>query len=91
MKIKIYGLQCQETERVIFNVQNAVIGMFDAPIVCWEHDIEKMKLWIGSIPVVLFDDTMKSSGSVPSTEEIKEWLKEEQHTNEKLSEEIPLL
>ncbi len=91
MKIKIYGLQCQETERVIFNVQSAVMGREDAPIICWINDIEKMKLWIGIIPVLLFDDTMKSCGYVPSTEEIKEWLKEEQHTNEKLSEEIPLL
>ena len=77
MKIKIIGLPCQETERVIFNVQNAVIGISDAPIICTEHDIEKMKRLVGSIPVVLFNDTMKSCGRIPSVEEVKEWMQEE--------------
>ncbi|NQU83996.1 MAG: TM0996/MTH895 family glutaredoxin-like protein [Parcubacteria group bacterium] len=77
MIIKILGSGCPNCEALEKNTKKAIeeLSLKDVRV---EHvdDINKiMKYGVMSTPAIVFDNEVKAAGRIPSTEEIKSWLK----------------
>ncbi len=78
MEIKLLGLPncgvCSTLEQMLFNIL-AEMGL--AVSVEKVHDREKMiTLGVDSLPALIIDGEIKSSGRVPKKREIEAWLQE---------------
>ncbi len=76
MKIKIFGPGCPKCENLTKNVREAVnqLSLEDVEIEK-VSEIEKMaEEGIMSVPALMIDGSVKSSGSIPSVVEIKNWI-----------------
>lgn len=77
MELKILGMGCANCRRVYANARRAIeeLGV--------DVDLEKVEdidtiisFGVFMTPAVVIDGEVKSSGRIPSTEELKKWLQE---------------
>ncbi len=76
MEIKVYGTGCQKCNQ-LFNLINLCaeeLGI-DAKVIKVSDMMEIYKAGIMSVPAVMIDGRIVSTGIVPSSVQIKEWLK----------------
>jgi small redox-active disulfide protein 2 len=77
MKVQIYGLGCARCNMLLENVRAAVRETgADAEIIKIEDAQQMIESGILAMPGLAIDGMIKSVGRVPSTEEIKKWIKE---------------
>ena len=75
MKIEVCGPGCKRCHSTLKNVQDAVGELKVNAEVVYITDIkEMMARGVMFTPAVIIDGKMKSSGKVPTVEEIKKWL-----------------
>ena len=75
MKIEVCGPGCKRCHSTLKNVQDAVAELKVNAEVVYITDIkEMMARGVMFTPVVIIDGITKSSGKVPTAEEIKKWL-----------------
>jgi small redox-active disulfide protein 2 len=77
MEIKVFGpgcARCTETERLVR--QAAEARGSDISVLKVSDYLELMAARIMSTPAVMIDGTVKSTGRVPSREEIDTWIDE---------------
>ena len=77
MNIKILGTGCPSCLRLESNAKEAVKALSIGDVMV-EHvtEIDKIiEFGVMSTPALVVDGEVKSTGRVPNTEEIKEWLK----------------
>lgn len=80
MEIKVYGTGCQKCNQ-LFNLINLCaeeLGI-DAKVIKVSDMMEIYKAGIMSVPAVMIDGRIVSTGIVPSSVQIKEWLKNLNH------------
>lgn len=76
MKIEVCGPGCKRCHTTLKNVQDAVKALnLDAEIVYITDMQEMMARGVTFTPAVIIDGKMKSSGKVPTVEEIKLWFR----------------
>ena len=75
MKIEVCGPGCKRCHSTLKNVQDAVGELKANAEVVYITDIkEMMARGVMFTPAVIIDGVTKSSGKVPTVEEIKKWL-----------------
>jgi small redox-active disulfide protein 2 len=75
MRIEVCGPGCKRCHTTLKNVQDAVGELkVNAEVVYITDMKEMMNKGVMFTPAVIIDGTMKSSGKVPTVEEIKKWL-----------------
>ena len=76
MKIEILGMGCPKCKMLYENTQTAVKEAGVRAEVVKVEDIDKITGYgVMMTPALVIDGEVKTSGKIPSTEEIKEWLK----------------
>ena len=79
MEIKILGTGCPRCDEVEKRTMNALVELNIAADVQKVKDInEIVKYGILGTPGLVINGKIKSSGRIPSLEEIKSWIKQEQ-------------
>ena len=79
MEIKILGKGCPRCDEVEKRTINALAEMNVAADVRKVKDIKEISaLGVFATPGLVINDKVKSSGRIPSSEEIINWIKEEQ-------------
>ena len=74
-KIKVYGSGCATCHKLKTLVENIVKENNIVAEVQYSDDFAKMaKLGILSVPAIVIDDQVKSSGIIPKRDEILKWL-----------------
>ena len=82
MKIEIMGMGCQKCIRLFETVQKAVKELgSNAEVIKIEDAEEIVKRGIIVTPAILINGDVKSSGNIPSLNEIKKWISEELESN----------
>ncbi len=78
MKIKIFGPGCVKCEILTKNVKEAVsqLGISSVDIEKVSSIEEMVERGIISVPALMIDGSLKSSGEIPTVDKIKEWLNE---------------
>lgn len=77
MVIKILGAGCANCERLAALAKQAVAELAITATFEKVKDIEKIvEMGVYMTPGLVIDEVVKSSGKVPSLEEIKGWIKE---------------
>jgi small redox-active disulfide protein 2 len=77
MDIKVLGMGCARCRDLEKRVRQAVAEAGFAADVEKVEDIQKIMAYkIMATPALVIDGTVKSAGRIPSVEEIKTWLKE---------------
>lgn len=75
MKIEVCGPGCKRCHTTLKNVQDAVATLNVIAEIVYITDMkEMMARGVMFTPVVIIDGITKSSGKVPTIEEIKKWL-----------------
>lgn len=76
-KIKVYGSGCSTCHKLKILVENIVKENNIAIEVQYSDNfIEMAKLGILSVPAIVIDEQVKSSGSIPKRNEILKWIQE---------------
>lgn len=77
MRIQIYGMGCARCNMLLENVRDAVreTGV-SAEIIKIDDAPQMIEAGILAMPGLAIDGTIKSTGRVPSKEDLKEWIKE---------------
>ncbi len=77
MNIKIFGPGCAKCENLTKNVKEAVkqLGLDDVEIEKVSDFAKMVEEGVMSAPALMIDGVIKSSGSIPSVKEIKDWIK----------------
>lgn len=77
MKIEILGTGCPKCKKVAENVEKAVKELgIEAEIAKVQEINEIMKRGVMLTPALAIEGEVKSSGKIPSTDEIKKWIEE---------------
>jgi len=77
MKIEIMGMGCPKCKKATENAETAAKELgIDAEIVKIQDINEIMKRGVMLTPAISIDGEVKSSGKIPSVEEIKKWMEE---------------
>lgn len=77
MEIKVLGMGCARCRDLEKRTRQAVAEAGLAVDIEKVEDIQKIMAYkILATPALVIDESVKASGRVPSTEEIKTWLKE---------------
>lgn len=75
-EIKIYGSGCATCHKLKKCVETLVKEHKIAAEVAYSDDFSEMaKLGIMSVPAIMVDGKIKSSGTIPRSEEILKWLR----------------
>ena len=75
MEIKVYGPGCKKCTQTESLVREAVTELgLDAAVIKVSDMKEMMIAGIMSTPAVVIDGAIKSTGKVPTKDEIKAWL-----------------
>lgn len=76
MKIEILGMGCPKCKTLYENVQMAIkeVGI-EAEVVKVEDVSKIIEYGVMITPALVIDGGVKTSGKIPSAEEIKKWLK----------------
>ena len=75
MKIEVCGPGCKRCHTTLKNVQDAIAALnIIAEVVYITELNEMMARGVMMTPAVIIDGVMKSSGKVPTVEEVKKWL-----------------
>jgi small redox-active disulfide protein 2 len=81
MEIRILGTGCPRCDEVEKRTMNALVELNVAADVQKVKDINEIaKYGILGTPGLVINGKIKSSGRIPSMEEIKSWIKQEQLT-----------
>lgn len=77
MELKILGMGCANCRRVYANAKKAIeeLGV-DVKLEKVEDIDTIISFGVFMTPAVVIDGEVKSSGRIPSTEELKKWLQE---------------
>jgi small redox-active disulfide protein 2 len=77
MKIYVLGPGCQRCVSTEHNVKKALEELqIDAEVEKISDPLEFRRWRVMFTPALVIDDQLKASGRIPTTEEIKNWLKE---------------
>lgn len=77
MKIEILGTGCPKCKKVTENAEIAVKELgIEAEIVKVQEISEIMKRGVMLTPAIAINGEVKTSGKIPSAEEIKKWIGE---------------
>jgi len=75
MKIEVLGMGCSKCKMLYDNAIKAVEGKGVQAKVTKVEDMDKITEYgVMMTPALVIDGEVKSSGKIPSTEEIKKWL-----------------
>ena len=75
MEIKVFGPGCKRCTQTEENVKAAVAESgVDATVTKISDMVEMAKSGIMATPAVMIDGVVKSTGAVPSVEDVKSWL-----------------
>ena len=78
MKIEILGIGCPKCKKVYENTKTAVkIMSINAEIVKVEDIVKITEYAVLSTPALVIDGEVKSTGRIPSPDEIKQWISQE--------------
>jgi len=76
MKIEILGIGCPKCKMLYENTQAAVKEAGVSAEVIKVEDMDKITSYgVMMTPALVINDEVKTSGKIPSSEEIKKWLK----------------
>jgi small redox-active disulfide protein 2 len=76
MKIEVLGMGCIKCNTLYGNVRKAATELGIRPEIEHVRDLNKITDYgVMSTPALVVDGKVKSSGRIPSVEEIKGWLK----------------
>jgi len=75
MKIEVLGSGCPKCKQLEANAKEAVQSEVKAEIVKITDIDEIIEKGVMMTPALIIDGKIKSTGRIPSVEEIKEWIK----------------
>ena len=77
MELKVLGMGCANCRRVYANAKKAIAELgVEVALEKVENIDEIIGFGVLMTPAVVIEGEVKSSGRIPSTEELKQWLQE---------------